>query len=200
MSPEVCGVMLFRSVKYPLGSTTVCPDTESETCDKRKGDKICYQIQIKSFPFNVRTVHQTICIQSSYNDLQYQRKIKNVFFLLVFFFHKGAWKKSCWIGHWSAELVVNINWSMTWSSLIPNMEFLASPIWLRSIRDEVANPGVIVPGVTDMAPGYGVMKPPSIWGMDKYMQDVSSPDSNKVTTVKGLLSQKYSHLHVFMMC
>ena len=38
-------MMLFRSVKYPLGSTTVCPDTESETCDKRKGDKICYQIQ-----------------------------------------------------------------------------------------------------------------------------------------------------------
>jgi len=43
MSPEVCGVMLFRSVKYPLGSTTVCPDTESETCcDKREGDNTCY--------------------------------------------------------------------------------------------------------------------------------------------------------------
>ena len=86
-------MMLFRSVKYPLGSTTVCPDTESETCDKRKGDKICYQIQIKSFPFNVRTVHQTICIQSSYNGLQYQRKIKNVFSLLVFFLPQRGMEK-----------------------------------------------------------------------------------------------------------
>ena len=33
------------------------------------------------------------------------------------------------------------------------MELRASPIWLRSIRDEVAKPGVTVPGVTDMAPG-----------------------------------------------
>jgi len=60
--------------------------------------------------------------------------------------------------------MVCTDWSITWSSLIPSMEFLASPIWLRSIREEVANPGVIVPGATDMAPGYGVMKPPRAWG------------------------------------
>ena len=41
----------------------------------------------------------------------------------------------------------------TWSSFIPSIEFLASPIWLRSILVDVANPGVIVPGVTDIFPG-----------------------------------------------
>lgn len=86
-------------------------------------------------------------------------RIKMCFLCLFFFFCKKGMEEE--LLNWSL-IMVNINWSMTWSSLIPNMEFLASPIWLRSIRDEVANPGVIVPGVTDMAPGYGVMKPPSI--------------------------------------
>ena len=45
----------------------------------------------------------------------------------------------------------------TWSSFIPSMEFLASPIWFKSILVEVAKPGVMVPGV--MPPGKGVFKP-----------------------------------------
>lgn len=46
MSPVDWGVILFRSVKYPLGSTTVCPDTESDTYTTRERDADQYYILI----------------------------------------------------------------------------------------------------------------------------------------------------------
>lgn len=39
------------------------------------------------------------------------------------------------------------------------MEFLASPICLRSMWVEVANPGVMVPPIWVRVPGYGVVYP-----------------------------------------
>ena len=45
---------------------------------------------------------------------------------------------------------------LTWSSLMPSIEFLASPIWFKSILVEVANPGV----TDDVPPPYGVANPP----------------------------------------
>ena len=43
---------------------------------------------------------------------------------------------------------------------MPRMELRASPIWFRSIFVEVENPGVMLPGKTDIPPPYGVARPP----------------------------------------
>ena len=78
------------------------------------------------------------------------------------------------------------------------MEFLASPIWLRSIREEVANPGVIVPGATDMAPGYGVMKPPRAWDTGNEWKGegdkLEIPDEARTHTFLSLFQSKIEKL------
>ena len=82
-------MMLFRSVKYPLGSTTVCPDTESETCDKRKRDKICYQIQCMYMYTKLLIYRAVITAYNIKGRLKMCFLCLFFFFLFVFFSQRG---------------------------------------------------------------------------------------------------------------